>query len=156
MTMISSYKFISSKIKEYVVEPDCTSIGEYAFAYCSFLKTLQLPNSVKEFKKSAFQNCSSLKDIILPDSLEIIEEKALSYCFLLELIAIPKNVKFIGDLAFEGCRKLTYVEFLSPTVELRCNIFKDCTSLECVYVPKGSKSYFISLLPQLDNIIFEQ
>jgi hypothetical protein len=62
----------------------------------------------------------------------------------------------IGDLAFEGCRKLTYVEILSPSIKLGYNIFKDCTSLECIYIPKGSKNYYSSFFPKKEHVLYEQ
>ena len=61
-----------------------TSIGNRAFAYCSALTSVTIPNSVTSIGQYTFNNCSSLTSVIIPNS-----------------------VTSIGDYAFSGCDNLT-------------------------------------------------
>ena len=49
-----------------------TSIGHFAFAYCSSLTSLTLPNSVTSIGERAFSGCSSLTSINIPNSVTSI------------------------------------------------------------------------------------
>ena len=44
-----------------------TSIGEYAFSYCSGLTSITIPESVTSIKAYAFNGCTSLKDLRIED-----------------------------------------------------------------------------------------
>ena len=62
-----------------------TSIGESAFAHCSSLTIISLPNSLTSIESSAFSDCSSLTSINLPDSVTSIG----SYSFWGNPSAVP-------------------------------------------------------------------
>lgn len=76
---------------EYTVE----YIGEYAFAGCSELTSISLPDGLKLIKKYAFDGCSELK-----------------------AISVPGSVLNIGGFAFKGCTALEDVRFEDGTEEL--------------------------------------
>ena len=109
-----------------------TSIGEKAFALCSFLFTVSIPSSVVTIKDNAFSNsdrlCNldfsyglitigdnafqgsgKLLNVELPSSVKTIGSKAFDYCFGLESITIPSSVSSIGDRAFTACFNLTSI-----------------------------------------------
>ena len=44
-----------------------TSIGNYAFYYCSGLTSIEIPNSVTSIGERAFYVCSGLKKVIVKD-----------------------------------------------------------------------------------------
>ena len=44
-----------------------TSIGEYAFYYCSNLTSVTIGNSVTSIGVSAFRSCTSLASVTIPD-----------------------------------------------------------------------------------------
>ena len=73
-----------------------TSIGNYAFYYCSGLTSVTFPNSVTSIGNSAFYNCSSLTSI-----------------------TIPNSITSIGDSAFRSCSSLTTLNFNA----VNCNDF---------------------------------
>lgn len=50
---------IPSQIDGYTV----TSIGSYAFEYCTSLKSITIPNSVTTIEQEAFNNCSNLSNV---------------------------------------------------------------------------------------------
>ena len=86
-----------------------TSIGDYAFAYCSNLTSITIPNSVISIGSGAFEFCSSLTSIIIPDSVTSIGSGAFFYCTGLTSITIPNSVTSIGDNAFNECYGLTSI-----------------------------------------------
>ena len=115
---------------ETVVIPDTidgksvTSIGKYAFYYCSSLKSITIPSSVTSIGDYAFSGCTSLTNI-----------------------TIPSSVTSIGDYAFSGCKSLTTID-----VEVGNNNYtsvdgvlfnKDKTELICYPARKTDKSYNI-------------
>lgn len=51
-----------------------TSIGNYAFYYCSGLTSVTIPNSVKSIGAYAFESCWRLEEIIYGDTLEKFKE----------------------------------------------------------------------------------
>ena len=68
-----------------------TSIGDYAFSYCSELTSVTIPDSVTSIGNGAFYDCSGLTSVI-----------------------IGNGVTSIGGYAFSGCSGLTSVTML-PT-----------------------------------------
>lgn len=92
---------------EMVVLPEnITSIGSFAFAYCFFLKPIDIPASVRRIEEAAFTDNLALtgSDLKLPDSLEYIGKQAFFQCTNLngELI-LPEKVNFIDNAAFYRC-----------------------------------------------------
>lgn len=63
-----------------------------AFAGCSSLTDITIPNSVKTIGSSAFYNCSNLTDITIPNSVTRIEDYAFYWCRKLkEIYCTPTN-----------------------------------------------------------------
>jgi hypothetical protein len=52
--------------------PNATSIGTYAFAYCTAMNDISLPNATS-IGSSAFSGCNNLENIYLPNSEESYE-----------------------------------------------------------------------------------
>jgi len=57
-----------------------TSIGDYAFQYCSNLTSITIPNSVTSIGGGAFNRCTNLTSITIPNSVTSIGEDAFYYC----------------------------------------------------------------------------
>ena len=86
-----------------------TTIGEVAFAYCSGLRAINIPNSVTTIESEAFCGCSGLTSINIPNSVTTIEYQTFSGCSGLTAINIPNSITTIGNDAFKGCSKLTAI-----------------------------------------------
>lgn len=134
---------------------DCqslTDIGYLAFAYCSSLKSLILPEYIPEIKSYTFYECDALESISIPDSvetigaqafyscdnlktidfeqsetakygLETIGKDAFFLCYSLEKINIPNTVTKIGDSAFYGCASVVELTLGSAVNYIGDNAF---------------------------------
>ncbi len=80
-----------------------TSIGDDAFAECSSLTSVAIPNSVTSIGGAAFYGCSSLTSVTIPNSVTSIGINAFLVCTGLNSITIPNSVTSIGSNAFECC-----------------------------------------------------
>lgn len=83
-----------------------TSIGDYAFAGSSALKTIDNNSSVESIGTGAFANCTNLSSILKTYLLTI------------------------GANAFENCQSLTEFYVSDNITELKANTFKGCTGLK--------------------------
>ena len=99
-----------------------TSIGDYAFCWCTNLQEITIPNSVTTIGYNAFRQCNSLTKIKIPNSVTSIEGSAFLYCGGLMEITIPKSVTSIGENPFEGCNLTSIiVESGNPDYDSRDN-----------------------------------
>ena len=69
-----------------------TSIGDYAFSYCTSLASVTIPNSVTSIGSYAFYECISLTSIAIPDSVTSIGGYAFGKCISL------RSVRFDGTV----------------------------------------------------------
>ena len=95
-----------------------TSIGNYAFANCYSLTSIEIPLSVTSIGNYAFSYCSGLTSITIPDSVTSIGSYAFEVCSSLTSIIIPDSVTSIGDHAFYFCRVLTSIFFMNEDTEI--------------------------------------
>ncbi len=88
----------------------CTTIGDYAFYYCSNLN-IELPSSLTIIGENAFRYCNSITSIKIPENVSSIGEYAFYNCEGLTSIEIPENVTSIGRSAFLACYALTEIKY---------------------------------------------
>ena len=86
-----------------------TSIGHHAFAYCSSLTSITIPNSVTSIGNDAFFLCFSLTSVTIPNSVTSIGDAAFFACYALTSVTIPNSVTSIGNYAFSACSSLTSI-----------------------------------------------
>ena len=111
--------FDGAVITDLVIPEGITSVKDYAFYNCYFLKTITIPTSVQSIGRSAFYCCTGLTNIVLPEGMETIAENAFEYCFRVKSITLPKSLKEINRFAFEDCT--TLIEIVNhSTLPLAC------------------------------------
>ena len=84
-----------------------TSIGDYAFAYCTSLASVTIPDSVTSIGWGAFAYCTSLSTVAIGNGVTSIGDYAFAYCTSLASVTIPESVTSIGSYAFYNCTSLT-------------------------------------------------
>ena len=83
-----------------------TAIGEYAFYYCTGLKSVTIPNSVATIGESAFDGCKNLSSVTIANGVTSIGVAAFQMCSSLTSLTIPNSVTAIAEGAFQGCSGL--------------------------------------------------
>ena len=114
-----------------------TAIGDYAFARCSSLTFVSIPDSITSIGDSAFYWCSSLTSVSIPDSVTSIGDYAFYGCTSLTSVSIPDSVTAIGNTAFGCCTSLTSVSIPDSVTAIGDNAFSDCPNLTLT-VPRNS------------------
>lgn len=102
----TSAVFIDEEIDGYKI----IGIEEGAFAECTRLKEVELPDTITYMGKGAFSGCTALEKINFPSGLTEIPEQTFALCGSLKEIEIPDTVKTIGQYAFSYCDDLTWFE----------------------------------------------
>jgi hypothetical protein len=127
-----------------------TSIGYRAFAYCDFLTSIMIPNSVTNIGDLAFGSYSlnsitvdrlnpvyiSVDGVLFDKGqttlIQYPEGKAGSY-------AVPNSVTSIGSAAFRDCGLLS-VTIPDSVTDIWSESFDSCTSLTNVTIPDSVTS----------------
>ena len=117
-----------------------TSIGDFAFWYCSSLTSVTIPNSVTYIGEQAFRGCSSLTSVTIGNSVTNIGHSAFSNCSFLTTITIDNSVTSIGDYAFSSCSSLTSVTIGNSVTSIGGYTFYDCSSLTSITIPNSVTS----------------
>ncbi len=110
-------------------------VGKSAFAGCSAVTAVSLPNSVVAIKTLAFSGCTGLTAIELPDALTSIGFSSFLGCTGLTSLEIPNSVTSINDNAFRNCNGLTSVSLGESLVVLGDKSFENCSSLTSISIP---------------------
>jgi hypothetical protein len=111
-----------------------TSIGSGAFAYCTSLTNVMIPNSVTSIGESAFYSCAGLISITIPNSVTSIGGRAFSWCTSLTIVTIPNSVISIGEGAFSGCTSLTTATIPDSVTSIGGGAFGGCSRLTSVTI----------------------
>lgn len=89
--------------------PRCTTVGEYAFQYCTSLSNVNLPECTN-VDSSAFSYCEKLQNVNIP-KCTIIEGFTFEYCNLKKI-----DLNVVGKIkvyAFSHCELLECVKILN-------------------------------------------
>ena len=127
-------------VKKVVIEDGVTSIGDFAFFYCSSLTSIEIPSGVTSIGKNAFQYCSSLTSIEIPESVISIGNNTFEHCSSLTNITIPGSVTSIGMSAFSDCSSLASITIPESVTSIGNYAFYNCTGLTSITIPKSVTS----------------
>ena len=153
----------SKQIKYVVIRDSVTSIGDYAFQYCTSLTSVTFPNSLKTIGEGAFWECTRLESVVIPDSVSTIADNAFRLCASLRSVKLPEylttlgynvfnscvsldsirilgNIKTIESGTFQGCTSLQYIEIPNRVTSIGIGTFKDCKALHSIDLPNSLKT----------------
>ena len=107
------------------------SIGDYAFADCSSLLSVEMSNSVTRIGKNAFYDDKGLVGVNLSTGLKEIADDAFFNCeaLYIESLELPSGLERIGRESFFGCGKIKKVTIPNSVQEIGNLAFSGCSSL---------------------------
>ena len=141
-TMSSEVPWCSYRelIKSVNIESGVTSVGLFAFRYCTGLTSINIPDSVTSIGSDSFQGCTGLTSIIIPDSVTSIGIYAFDDCTGLTSIVLPDGLTSISRSAFSGCTGLTSVTIPTSVTSIGIYAFYGCSSMTSVTIPTNVTS----------------
>lgn len=104
-------------------------IGNGAFYGLEKLETVEIPDSVTEIGRQAFE-CSSVKSVRLPRGLTRVSGDLFLECTSLRSVEIPDGVTVIETNAFCGCSSLEYVEIPPSVTEIQEGAFESAMTVQ--------------------------
>lgn len=81
-------------------------LDDQAFRACHLMRTIELPEGLKEIGFQVFMNCTQLAEIRLPNTLRKVDEMAFYGCASLETVYVGKRIKCWPDMCFSDCERL--------------------------------------------------
>ena len=120
---------------KYSIRKGVKVIGDYAFYWCWYLDSINIPNSVKTIGDGAFHLCNFLTSINIPNSVTTIGKWAFSGCKFLTSINISNSVTTIGEHAFGECESLTNINIPNSVTTIGEEAFANCISLYSINIP---------------------
>lgn len=112
-----------------ILPESVTTIGAYAFSYCTNLTTFIIPEGVTSIGMSAFWNCTNLTSVTISEGVTTLVNDSFVGCSSLKSIIIPNSVTTIANFAFSSCSGFT--------------IYCKTNSTAQVYADSNSISYII-------------
>lgn len=128
-----------------IFDETITSIGIFAFAYCSELKNLSIPESITEINDSAFTNCNNLTFVELPSTLKSVKDCVFSECKNLERVVLNEGIERISPLAFIFCDNIKSINIPNSFVPDDDTIQQFNMLFQSIDTPLYNKNLFVSL-----------
>ncbi|MCD8208369.1 MAG: leucine-rich repeat protein [Bacteroidales bacterium] len=126
--------------------------GKTEMIYCLAAATgvINLDSAVTEIADNAFANCTGITEVVLPDGIKTLGKQAFYCCTALTSINLPEGLIEIGDEAFANCTALTSVTLpksleklgsYSGATLVSMNVFSGCTALASIAVTNGNLNF---------------
>ena len=131
-------------VGELVLPSTLTSIGQYAFYYCTGLTSVTFPEGLTTIAKEAFAYCTGLTgEIVFPEGLTTIKNSVFYQCTGLTSVSLPSTLTSIENTAFYNCSNLHIVTSLNTTPPtLNSNALPGTSVIQHIYVPSESVSAY--------------
>ena len=134
----------AESLTDIVIESGMENIPEYLACISSekesHINKIEIPDTVKTIKGSAFSGCRELSAITLPDSIVTVGNYAFYNNEHLKELEFSSNLETIGAYAFGNCKSLEMVDVPKTVTSIKGNAFTDCIGLEKVVFNNNTKN----------------
>jgi len=126
-----------------VIPEDVTEIGEDAFRFCSNVKEIHIPASVRSIRRGAFSDCEGLEKIVVDensgyftvvDGVLMTKDLTALRCYPASksgtTYTVPDSVTVIGECAFSCAKNLEEIVLSKNCLSVADHAFDGCTSLK--------------------------
>ena len=115
-----------------------TTIGAYAFEFCTEITKVELPNGITKIDKYAFAEMYSCRNINIPNSVTSIEEGAFFSSGLLS-VEIPNSITVINEAVFRDAVELEEIIVPNNLIRIETQAFYN-TNLKTITLPNTIES----------------
>ena len=142
-----------SLVTDLVIPDGVTSIGTFAFYFCSSLKSVTIPSSVTNIGYRTFYACTSLSSVTIPSSVTSIGVNAFSDCKNLASITVEsanKSFCSVDGVLFNKAQTTliqypigkTTSSYIIPdsVTSISSYAFRSCKSLTSITIPDSAIS----------------
>lgn len=105
------------------------AIGEFSFAGCTSLKSVNIPSTLDKIGFASFMGCTSLTDINISSNISVINGQVFQNCTSLTEFTVPNSVGTISDFSFAGCTSLEKVVIPKTVKNISAKAFLNCDKL---------------------------
>ena len=138
-------------ITDVVIKEGTESIADGAFENCTYIKSVQIPDSVTNTGCNIFKGCTSLENITFSNSMTSINNYSFGKCDSLKSVTIPENIKYIGSGAFSENYELESITFLSKDLDIDYYAFGGVPNLREVFYVGSEEDWKQKVSIDLDN-----
>ncbi|KAK8892795.1 hypothetical protein M9Y10_030038 [Tritrichomonas musculus] len=130
--------FVNREIKTVTIPSFIKKIASNAFSY-SLIEKVSIPSQVIQIDEFAFFWCSQLKTVEIPNDSDLQKIGKLAFaCSSIERFFIPQQVKTICEASFTHCYHLKTVEIpLNSELQKIERFTFSHTKIECISIPKN-------------------
>lgn len=118
---------------------DSSNIFDYDPLENNTLQTIVIPDGYVYIDSFAFAGCTGLRRVNIPDSVKIICGGLLRGCNNLISVHLPAGCVYLGGESFKGCSKLEEIVIPNTIKEIQIETFAEC-SLKMLTLPNGITS----------------
>ncbi len=129
-----------SKMTTLDLGQDLTTVGNAAFYYCTNVTKLTFPDAITTIGDNAFDHCSSVTEITVGTNLKSVGANAFNTCPSFTALILPDGFSTMGEAAFENCTKLTVANLGKSLTALPAKAFKNCIALSEMNIPATVQS----------------
>jgi hypothetical protein len=137
LTTIGNYAFQYTKLGTVTIPKSVMSLGDYCFRNCTSLNSVlfEADSILTTIPTYAFASCTSLGTIALPDKVIAINGNAFASCSSLTSVTFNPEQMTIYASAFLNCTELVSIPSLENSASVGTSAFKNCSKLQDVYLP---------------------
>ena len=136
-------------IRKVIIDEGVTSIGEYAFYFCTFSE-VSLPKTLESIGENAFYGCFGLETLTVAEGNPcfalnggVLYDKKQNALILYPLAkadstyTVPDGTEAIGQYAFAGNCNLQNVSIPNSVKSIGVGAFSSCGALQTATLPQG-------------------